>query len=44
MVFAPSYYYINDEVIVAAIRKSGKYTPWVNVGENEVKELMPGCS
>ncbi len=37
----PSYYYINDEVIVAASERSAIRTSF-NVGENEVKELMPG--
>ncbi len=38
----PAYYYINDEVIVAASERSAIRTVF-NVGENEVKELMPGC-
>jgi amidophosphoribosyltransferase len=37
----PSYYYIDDEVIVAASERSAIRTVF-NVGENEVKELMPG--
>jgi len=37
----PSYYYINDEVIVAASERSAIRTSF-HVGENEVKELMPG--
>ncbi len=37
----PSYYYINDEVVVAASERSAIRTTF-NVGENEVKELMPG--
>ncbi|HMK03919.1 MAG TPA: hypothetical protein VK489_07005 [Ferruginibacter sp.] len=37
----PSYYYINDEVIVAASERAAIRTAF-NVGENEVKELMPG--
>ena len=37
----PSYYYINDEIIVAASERSAIRTTF-NVGENEVKELMPG--
>ena len=37
----PSYYYINDEVIVAASERAAIRTSF-NVGENEVKELMPG--
>ncbi len=37
----PSYYYVNDEVIVAASERAAIRTTF-NVGENEVKELMPG--
>lgn len=37
----PSYYYINDEVIVAASERAAIRTSF-NVAENEVKELMPG--
>ena len=37
----PSYYYIDDEVIVAASERAAIRTTF-NVGENEVKELMPG--
>ncbi|HYM94540.1 MAG TPA: amidophosphoribosyltransferase [Chitinophagaceae bacterium] len=37
----PSYYFINDEVIVAASERAAIRTAF-NVGENEVKELMPG--
>ncbi|MER3499177.1 MAG: amidophosphoribosyltransferase [Chitinophagaceae bacterium] len=37
----PSYYYYNDEVIVAASERAAIRTCF-NVGENEVKELMPG--
>lgn len=37
----PCYYYINDEVIVAASERAAIRTTF-NVGENEVKELMPG--
>lgn len=37
----PSYYYINDEVIVAASERAAIRTAF-NVGENEVQELMPG--
>jgi amidophosphoribosyltransferase len=37
----PSYYYSNDEVIVAASERAAIRTTF-NVGENEVKELMPG--
>jgi amidophosphoribosyltransferase len=39
----PSYYYINDEVIVAASERAAIRTAF-NVGENEVQELMPGCA
>ncbi|HMH33143.1 MAG TPA: hypothetical protein VK543_08955 [Puia sp.] len=37
----PAYYYINDELIVAASERSAIRTVF-NVGENEVLELMPG--
>ena len=37
----PSYYYINDEVVVAASERAAIRTSF-NVGENEVQELMPG--
>jgi amidophosphoribosyltransferase len=37
----PSYYYINNEVIVAASERAAIRTTF-HVGENEVKELMPG--
>jgi amidophosphoribosyltransferase len=37
----PSYYYIDDEVVVAASERPAIRTAF-NVGENEVKELMPG--
>nr|MBA4167580.1 amidophosphoribosyltransferase [Chitinophagaceae bacterium] len=37
----PSYYYIDEEVVVAASERSAIRTVF-NVGENEVKELMPG--
>lgn len=37
----PSYYYIDDEVVVAASERAAIRTTF-NVGENEVKELMPG--
>jgi len=37
----PSYYYYDDEVIVAASERAAIRTTF-NVGENEVKELMPG--
>lgn len=37
----PAYFYINDEVIVAASERAAIRTAF-NVGENEVLELMPG--
>ena len=37
----PAYYYISDEVVVAASERAAIRTVF-NVGENEVKELMPG--
>jgi len=37
----PSYYYYNEEVVVAASERAAIRTAF-NVGENEVKELMPG--
>lgn len=37
----PAYYYINDEIVVAASERSAIRTVF-NVGENEVLELMPG--
>jgi amidophosphoribosyltransferase len=37
----PSYYYVNDEVVVAASERPAIRTAF-NVNENEVKELMPG--
>ncbi len=37
----PSYYYVNEEVVVAASERAAIRTAF-NVGENEVKELMPG--
>src|SRR5258705_94805 len=37
----PSYYYIDNEVVVAASERAAIRTSF-NVGENEVKELMPG--
>lgn len=37
----PSYYYIDDEVVVAASERAAIRTAF-NVGENEVQELMPG--
>ena len=39
----PAYYYINDDFIVAASERAAIRTTF-NVGENEVKELMPGCA
>jgi len=39
----PAYYYINEDVIVAASERSAIRTVF-NVGENEVLELMPGKS
>jgi len=39
----PSYYYINDEVIVAASERAAIRTAF-NLDENEVKELMPGTA
>ncbi len=39
----PSYYYMNDDVIVAASERAAIRTAF-NVGENEVQELMPGCA
>jgi len=37
----PAYYYVDDEVIVAASERASIRTTF-NVGENEVEELMPG--
>jgi amidophosphoribosyltransferase len=37
----PSYYFINDEVVVAASERAAIRTAF-NVAEDEVKELMPG--
>lgn len=37
----PSYYYVNDEVVVAASERAAIRTAF-NLGENEVVELMPG--
>ena len=37
----PAYYYINDDVVVAASERAAIRTAF-NVGENEVQELMPG--
>ncbi|MGN6510133.1 MAG: amidophosphoribosyltransferase, partial [Chitinophaga sp.] len=39
----PSYYYVNDDVIVAASERAAIRTTF-NVGENEVMELMPGTA
>ena len=39
----PAYYYISEDVIVAASERSAIRTVF-NVGENEVKELMPGTA
>ncbi len=37
----PAYYYVNEDVIVAASERAAIRTVF-NVGENEVLELMPG--
>lgn len=37
----PAYYFINDDVVVAASERAAIRTVF-NVGENEVQELMPG--
>jgi amidophosphoribosyltransferase len=37
----PCYYYVNDDVVVAASERAALRTAF-NVGENEVQELMPG--
>lgn len=37
----PSYYFVNEEVVVAASERAAIRTAF-NVGENEVQELMPG--
>jgi len=37
----PSYYYMDEDVVVAASERAAIRTTF-NVGENEVKELMPG--
>ena len=37
----PAYYYMDDEVVVGASERAAIRTSF-NVGENEVKELMPG--
>lgn len=39
----PAYYYMDDEVFVAASERAAIRTVF-NVGENEVHELMPGCA
>ena len=39
----PSYYYINEDVIVAASERAAIRTAF-NLDENEVMELMPGCA
>ena len=39
----PAYYYVNEEVIVAASERAAIRTTF-NVAENEVKELMPGTA
>ncbi len=39
----PSYYYITDDVVVAASERAAIRTAF-NVGEDEVKELMPGTA
>jgi amidophosphoribosyltransferase len=39
----PSYYYINEDVIVAASERAAIRTAF-NLEENEVKELMPGTA
>jgi amidophosphoribosyltransferase len=39
----PAYYYINEEVVVAASERAAIRTAF-HVGENEVKELMPGTA
>ena len=39
----PAYYYIDDEVFVAASERAAIRTAF-DVGENEVLELMPGCA
>ncbi|MEO6454779.1 MAG: amidophosphoribosyltransferase [Ginsengibacter sp.] len=39
----PCYYYVNDDVIVAASERAAIRTAF-NVGENEVQELMPGTA
>jgi amidophosphoribosyltransferase len=39
----PAYYYINEDLIVAASERAAIRTAF-NVGENEVKELLPGMA
>ena len=39
----PAYYFINDEVVVAASERAAIRTAF-NVGENEVQELAAGCA
>jgi len=39
----PAYYYISEDVVVAASERAAIRTAF-NVGENEVKELMPGTA
>jgi amidophosphoribosyltransferase len=39
----PAYYYIDEDVVVAASERSAIRTVF-NVGENEVQELMPGMT
>ncbi len=39
----PSYYYMNEDVVVAASERAAIRTTF-NVGENEVQELNPGCA
>jgi len=39
----PAYYYIHEDVIVAASERAAIRTTF-NVGENEVLELKPGCA
>src|SRR5438046_10088471 len=39
----PCYYYTSDEIIVAASERAAIRTAF-NIGENEVKELMPGTA
>jgi amidophosphoribosyltransferase len=39
----PSYYYINEDVVVGASERAAIRTAF-NLEENEVQELMPGCA